>query len=527
MKHIVSKSIIIISIISLFIGCGEDGFIDTTPSINDLSGDGPLTISGTISYERVQAQHSGTFTRLNYNNLTHETAKEVLIKAIDSRGRTIASTSTDSEGKYTLEGIPESAFLKIRVYAQMIKDSTWDVKVIDNTNNSAQYILEGSLANTGTSSTIRDLSASASDDSAAPFAILDSIHQAMLKVQTGDNNINFPALKINWSVNNVSSGTFSPSRGLLYTTFYQDKNIYVLGKKDVDADEFDNHVIIHEWGHYFEDVFSKMDSIGGGHSSGNHLDIRVAFGEGWGNAFSAMATDDPVYFDTSRNGASGWNMNIEAATKDTPGFFSEASIQRVLYDLYDNNDDGTDTLSLGFKPLYDVFVGAQKTTPAFTSIFSFITALKNENSSSATKIDAILANEEINTITDIYGSTLVDNNLNSDVLPLYTTITVGNSINTCTNNTYGVVNKLANNKYLRLTVTSTANYAINVSQTNGISAVPNFTLYKAGNRETLLNSENTAQTRVSRNIRLSTGDYLVNVTDKRGSSRACFDIAIN
>ena len=28
-----------------------------------------------------------------------------------------------------------------------------------------------------------------------------------------------------------------------------------------DADEFDDHIIVHEWGHYFEDNFSRSDSV--------------------------------------------------------------------------------------------------------------------------------------------------------------------------------------------------------------------------------------------------------------------------
>ncbi|HIE44744.1 MAG TPA: hypothetical protein EYP87_00890, partial [Flavobacteriaceae bacterium] len=77
--------------------------------------------------------------------------------------------------------------------------------------------------------------------------------------------------------------------------------------------------------------------------------IVVAFGEGWGNALSAIATDDPIYFDTAgHNQSSGWFMDIENASHSNPGWFSEASIQRILYDLYDANDDGSDNLSLGF-----------------------------------------------------------------------------------------------------------------------------------------------------------------------------------
>jgi hypothetical protein len=33
------------------------------------------------------------------------------------------------------------------------------------------------------------------------------------------------------------------------------------------TDEYDDHVIIHEWGYCFEDKFSRSDSIGGNHSN--------------------------------------------------------------------------------------------------------------------------------------------------------------------------------------------------------------------------------------------------------------------
>ncbi len=129
-------------------------------------------------------------------------------------------------------------------------------------------------------------------DKAAPFAILDSIYQAMKKVRDADSSAVFPKLKANWSIYNVPAGTGSEYElrsGLIGTTHFDgDGNLYILGDADSDTDEYDDHVIIHEWGHYFEQSFSRADSIGGPHGSGDRLDIRVAFGEGWENAFSAI-----------------------------------------------------------------------------------------------------------------------------------------------------------------------------------------------------------------------------------------------
>ena len=69
-----------------------------------------------------------------------------------------------------------------------------------------------------------------------------------------------------------------------------------------DTDEFDQHVIAHEFGHYIENSFSRADNIGGAHGRGDKLDIRVAFGEGFGYAFSAIVLGDPVARDSFVNG---------------------------------------------------------------------------------------------------------------------------------------------------------------------------------------------------------------------------------
>ena len=100
--------------------------------------------------------------------------------------------------------------------------------------------------------------------------------------------------------------TFMDVSGAIGSSFFRSirsngtvqREIFLLGAEDTDTEEYDRHVIAHEWGHYLEDAFSRSDSVGGPHALGDQLDMRVAFGEGWGNAFSAMVERDPVYKDT-------------------------------------------------------------------------------------------------------------------------------------------------------------------------------------------------------------------------------------
>src|SRR5260364_235899 len=49
------------------------------------------------------------------------------------------------------------------------------------------------------------------------------------------------------------------------------KEMYILGKEDVDIDEYDEGVMLHEWGHYFEHFAGRADSIGGSHGGGDNL----------------------------------------------------------------------------------------------------------------------------------------------------------------------------------------------------------------------------------------------------------------
>ncbi|HHH19789.1 MAG TPA: hypothetical protein ENK86_04695, partial [Campylobacterales bacterium] len=82
-----------------------------------IVGDGTLTISGKITFDRVPARSNGV--GLNYSATTQDPARQIVVKAIDSSNSVIASTTTDDSGVYRLEGIPEESQVKVRAYAMM------------------------------------------------------------------------------------------------------------------------------------------------------------------------------------------------------------------------------------------------------------------------------------------------------------------------------------------------------------------------------------------------------------------------
>ncbi|MBD3794320.1 MAG: hypothetical protein IE889_09300, partial [Campylobacterales bacterium] len=465
-----------------------DEILNSDNTLVDSNGD--VTVSGKITFDRVPIGSSGG---LDYNHITQEPAREIVVALIDSSKNSIATTTTDKNGQYSFTGISQNTSVKVRAYAMSKKTAnsgSWDVAIVDNTNDDAQYVIEGSLASVGTQNSIRNLNAPSGWSSdfnryvapraSAPFAILDSVYSAMQYILQTDSQINFPKLTVNWS-----------------------------------------NIIIHEWGHYFEKKFSRADSIGGSHLEGDRLDIRVAFSEGWCNAFSSMVKDDPIYVDTgdNRQASNMLVMDMESGTKRNPGYFSESSVQRILYDLYDDADDGYDELSLGFEPIYDILTGTQKITPAFTSLFPFIKALKDKNSGYLDLINRVVLSENISSITSIYGDS--SNGLYGDM-------SVGTAYNVCTSAEYGKYNKLYNHKYIRLNIASGGTYNIDVRQYNGTSADPDFALYHTDEPFSMVGEANEGISSVeSKNFTLASGNYLLDMTDYNGVSTPCFSVNVN
>src|SRR4029079_1720758 len=153
--------------------------------------------------------------------------------------------------------------------------------------------------------------------------------------------------------------------------------IYVLGNDGIDTDEYDQPVLVHEFLHYLEQTVSRTDNIGGQHFPDDELDLRVAFSEGFGDAFAAMVLGDPQYRD-SLGAAQGeeFGFDIDSNTTTNPGWFNELSIASIGWALCDREDEGSYQTSVAFAPMYDVLTHELRDGPALTSVFVFISALK-------------------------------------------------------------------------------------------------------------------------------------------------------
>jgi hypothetical protein len=557
MRHIDRLRIpLVLAAFAALFGCGGGG--------GDGGGGPPpatVTVSGRVTFDRVPFKPT-VGEGLNPASPIERPARQVLVEVIDATSNAVlASTSTDANGEYSVS-VPSNRNVFVRAKAQMLKTGgapTWNFRVLNNTNGDALYALDSTSFNTGSSNVTRDLRATtgwgtinyAGTRAAAPFAILDTVYQAKELVLSA-SQVSFPALDLFWSPNNRSSSDFCPDNGnivsSLYITFGDNQRddcnapgadgIYVLGDfagGNGDTDEFDQHVIAHEFGHYLEDRFGRSDSIGGDHGFNERLDLRLAFGEGWGNAFSGMVLNDPVYRDSFQGVSRDGGFNIESDSTTVEGWFSESSISEILWDIFDPANEPGDTVALGFAPIFNVMTGAQTQTDAFASIFSFARALRAANPSESAAIATLLSNEAISG-TDDFGAGESNDGDDATVLPVYRDITPNSMVNVCTTSQSGtgfIDNKLGNRKFLRLVLGASAIVTIQATGASpGLPSIaatdPDIYVYRRGSIVAV--GDNFGSTETLSQLPLSAGTYIIEVHDydADGVSNAprCMNVSI-
>jgi len=462
-----------------------------------------VTVTGTVNFEFVPP--NPVCQGLDFDSTFAKPMRGATVQLIDAGSSAVlATTQSDDNGDYSFVNIDPDTMVRLRVRAELKKTtgiSRWDVEVRDNYDISGSppalgsrplYVVEGNDFDTGSASVLtQDMTARTgwsgasytSDRSAAPFAILDTIYSAMKFIELVDPDVFFPPLDAFWSVNNTSliDGEFDIDTGKLGGSFYRGDidSLFLVGDAATDTEEFDDHVIVHEWGHYFEDNLSRSDSFGGPHSIGNLLDPRLAFGEGWATALAGMALDDHLYCDTfGVDSDIGLAIGAESGSYDASGWYDEISVVRFIYDLFDTDDEGGDPGSIGFAPIYAVMTGPQASTDAFTTIFSFASELRMTlDPAEQALLDAQLVRENMTPEFDRWGVGEANTAGGAqDVIPIYTDITADGSIlPICVNSQFDSRrdgNKLTEDRFLRITVPLTDQYDVTMTTTTPTLITP-------------------------------------------------------
>lgn len=493
----------------------------------------PVSITGRVTYDFVP--HNDSKIGLNYFATSVHAGRGLVVELLDSNNFILATTATDNLGNYSFTAELNKP-VKIRIKAQLLRTllPIWNFKVTDNTNGNNLYVMDGALVAASDATAVRNLHAGSGWTGAgytqprvaAPFAILDSIYGGLERIAAVNDTLVFSPLELRWSTKNKAADG-NLALGEIGTSFYGDSAIYILGDENSDTDEYDRHVILHEWGHYLESQFSRSDSIGGDHIYGDKMDMRVAMSEGFANAFSAMMLDDPNYRDTSgAQQIDGFVTDVSRKNHVVRGWYSEASIQSVLYNFYKHERN--------FGDIFNVINSAgYADNVAMISIYVFANELRTISPAHTAAFNTLLYEQNIE-VTDALGAGESNSGGYAGSLPVYKVLSTDNSpINVCSTNRFGSYNKLAVSQFFLVNIPLSGAYQVNVQKTGGEvgNSDPDIYLYRRG---ALLDyAESTVVDQESLQRFLSADTYVLELVDDRvkyneniGEITACFDVRV-
>jgi hypothetical protein len=226
-----------------------------TVTVNPAAGN--TNVTGNITFGRVSFATAAQDPDrgLWYATPIQQPARGVIVRAVNPSAPTtiFATGSTDNLGNYSLS-VAANTTITIEVVAHMVRDASqplprWDVRVQDGTAGTNPYTFTdpasfnssaGTAHNVAIPTGINAAGADTGTRASAPFAILDTVYLGIQTVIGVAPTSNFPALIVDWG--SQATGTF----------FFSGNPQYIALMSDLatDTDEFDQHVIAHEFGHY-------------------------------------------------------------------------------------------------------------------------------------------------------------------------------------------------------------------------------------------------------------------------------------
>lgn len=216
------------------------------------------------------------------------------------------------------------------------------------------------------------------------------------------------------------------------STYYRNDTIKVIGEPNVpieDTDEWDDDVLLHEFGHYLMDNYAQIPlNLNPNHfwNINDSIYPNTAYCEGWASFFSGRARvnsgTDSLHVDNKYIGSGSsilW-LNFEnpwlGSYFDTLDFeggrWCEGFVTGSLWDIYDSHNEAPyhsypwsdfpdtglrDTLTMGFDPIWDVFDNYDPPgTPTHCwTIFHFRSGWNSYNYDHAFALNQILLHHRI------------------------------------------------------------------------------------------------------------------------------------
>lgn len=354
-------------------------------------------ISGYARYEQPQFKNTSVYLDLASPTIATKPIRQAIVQVIDTTAdKVIATANADNAGYFSLKyNETQGGKIKVRVMARTYANAQNSLykssdkcniflSVLDNTAGAALYSLSSGEIAQGTPSLNLTASHNTQTRTSAVFSVLDTALESANTILAAKSDIVFKPLNLYWSVNNTNvSGNIRT--GLIGTTYFgpdifstaAQMAVYILGKANVDTDEYDVGVIAHEFGHYLEYSVYRWESIGGPHGISSRVDLSLAFSEAWGNFFGSVVRQNSLFVDSNGlNNTSGLNIQLETQPGDN--IYNETSVQAALWDIYDGAGD--EAANCGLAPISNAFY-LTRIIAGPMSYMTFAYALQSQNPS--------------------------------------------------------------------------------------------------------------------------------------------------
>jgi hypothetical protein len=350
----------------LFVGCGgaipsNDSTTSSKPEASYCSTNyattTPHTITGNANYN-YRALTCGMATCTGLSGATSSRGipnAELIVR--NSAGTIVQCGKTNDNGSFSvvIDKIPDTYTITVNSRAD---NSELKASVLDDVTNNSPYSITSSsitvLAGTASPQAIGTFTAniSTSAQTGAGFHLLYNFWLANEYLRSNSGNATFVADKVTayWKAG-FNPGAYVGTSNPLSFYIKGSRQLYILGGANgnystTDFDHFDDSVILHEYGHFLEDVYSKSDSQGGSHNGNFVIDPRLAWSEGFANFFqgAVVRSVDTVrgrYYIDITNGSNmglvfdladdGQNTTTDDVSMAGEGNFREISVSRTLW----------------------------------------------------------------------------------------------------------------------------------------------------------------------------------------------------
>ncbi len=349
-----------------------------------------VNIRGTALYE--YRTHFGSVSGggLGPVESTQKPIRYAEVRVLNSSGNVIQCGETSATGTFDVSVPKDAGSLTLTINSRAFHDRL--KATVFNAPERKQFYSLTATVNSISDTQVGNLVATATGDLyAGAFNILDQLLKTSeyLKSQVGGTTCSAlfpgcqdytvaPKVEVFWE-KGFNPGTYFNTGPLsFYLPGYS--RLFILGgvsgnTDSSDTDHFDNSVIIHEFGHFIEDTVLQSDSPGGSHSGTKQIDPRLAWSEGWGNFIQAAVLNSPSYIDTvgNVNGTTDYIFYVDlennactpsgktcldipangpAGTLLGEGQFREFSVTRLLWDIVDPANEGSDAVDQKFSEIW-------------------------------------------------------------------------------------------------------------------------------------------------------------------------------